>query len=98
VRLDHLLSKEHQAPDGSECLPGRPCFLVEHWLFILIGADGAASTLPLSRAAERAPGGAGGMGTLLGPEETGCMAWVFSAAGSLHRPGGVCGERVLPVS
>ena len=33
MRLDHLLSKEQQAPRGADVPAGASCFLVEHWLF-----------------------------------------------------------------
>jgi hypothetical protein len=74
VRLDHLLSKEHLAR-GRTSVPVRVhCFLVEHWLFTQLARDGAASTLPVRGAAERALGSPGWVSTLLGPEETGFVS------------------------
>jgi hypothetical protein len=73
VRLDHLLSKEQLAPRMACAHAGVHCFLVEHWLFILV--LGLVSWLVRSPAGVRNGGvrGRGGVGTLLGPEGT--AAW-----------------------
>jgi hypothetical protein len=47
---------------------------VEHWLFTQLARDGAASTLPVRGAAERALGSPGWVSTLLGPEGTGFVS------------------------
>ena len=53
----------------TERVTGRPCFLVEHWLFIQLAREGAVSTFSPRGAAERAHGTPGWLSTLLGPEE-----------------------------
>jgi hypothetical protein len=47
VRLDHLLSKELQAPRVTGCVAGCPLLIVEHWLFSRISCPGLVSTLLL---------------------------------------------------
>ncbi len=64
-------------------MTGRPCFLVEHWLFTQLTREGAVSTPPASAgSAERAHGTPGWVSTLLGPEE----AAAFLGACRLERP------------
>ena len=54
----------------TERVTGRPCFLVEHWLFIQLAARRRGQYASrLGGSAERAHGTPGWMSTLLGPEE-----------------------------
>ena len=83
MRLDHLLSKEHLAPLVTVCVTGRPCFLVEHWLFGNSARRHPVSThSPSGELRNEEQSGAGLPSTLLGPEE----AAASLRASRLERP------------
>ena len=71
----------------TECVTGRPCFLVEHWLFIQLAARRRGQYASrLGGSAERAHGTPGWMSTLLGPEEAAASLRATTSANSLILP------------
>ena len=72
----------------TERVTGRPCFLVEHWLFTQPWGESAVSTLPASAVSrnERTEFLAW-VSTLLGPEEAAAVKRAFSNGPAEQPPG-----------
>ena len=64
----------------TDCVTGRPCFLVEHWLFGFLSEATRLVRSSLRGAAERGPAGGRTPGTLLGPEEAAAFSGALTRA------------------